>query len=146
MDKIKVFLAGLRDAIAYSFSWLVICVIIASLLSGNDIITIRFLIKLFVLCFWGAVCFTVCFRNQGIQRKGFMFALTLFYVLFIPVEIVMFYVMGIFQKTGNIALWGMFIAIVVVMYIVSAIIDKVIMYRRSEEYTNKLLEYKTSNE
>ena len=100
MDKIKGFLKGLRDAVAFSFSWLTICVIIVSLLSGNKIVTVSFLIKLFLLCLWGSISFTLCFRNLGFEKKGFMFSLTAFYILFIPVEIVMFYLM---EKGMNVA-------------------------------------------
>ncbi|SEQ01776.1 hypothetical protein SAMN02910369_01054 [Lachnospiraceae bacterium NE2001] len=141
MDKIKGFLKGLRDAVAFSFSWLTICVIIVSLLSGNKIVTVSFLTKLFLLCLWGSISFTLCFRNQRFAKKGFMFSLTAFYILFIPVEIVMFYLMGIFSQAGSPGLWMMFGGIVVIMYLVSAIIDKVIMRRRSELYTEKLTAY-----
>ena len=141
MEGLKIFLKGIRDAVAYCFSWLVICVMLVSLLAGNDIVTVSFLIKLFILCLWGAISFTVCFRNKAFAKKGFMFSLTIFYILFIPVEILMFYMMGIFQSTGSPGLWIIFAVIVVGMYIVSAVIDSIVMKKKSEDYTKKLLEY-----
>lgn len=144
MEGLKIFLKGIRDAVAYCFSWLVICVILVSLLAGNDIVTVSFLIKLFMLCLWGAISFTICFRNKTFAKKGFMFSLTIFYILFIPVEILMFYLMGIFQTAGGAGLWIIFAVIVVAMYIISAVIDSIVMKKKSEDYTKKLLEYKNN--
>ena len=141
MDNIKNYLKGLRDATVYSFAWLMICVIAAMLVSGNETVTVGFLIKLFILCFWGAICFTVCFRNKGIQKRGFVFELTCFYILFIPVEVIMFYLMGIFQKSASPVLWIVFACIVALMYITSLVIDKVIMRKKAALYTKKLMEY-----
>ena len=141
MDNIKNYLKGLRDATVYSFAWLMICVIAAMLVSGNETVTVGFLIRLFILCFWGAICFTVSFRNKMIQKKGFVFELTCFYILFIPVEVIMFYLMGIFQKSASPVLWIVFACIVVLMYITSLVIDKVIMRKKAALYTEKLMEY-----
>lgn len=141
MNGIRSLLAGLRDAIAYSFSWLVICVIAMQLISGKETITVDFLIKLFLLCFWGALCFTICFRNKGIEKRGFMFSLSCFYIMFIPVEILLFYMMGIFQKAGNIWIWIAFAGIIAGMYIISLLIDRMIMQKKAAVYTKKLAEY-----
>ena len=73
-----------------------------------------------------------------------MFSLTIFYILFIPVEILMFYLMGIFQTAGGAGLWIIFAVIVVAMYIISAVIDSIVMKKKSEDYTKKLLEYKNN--
>ena len=89
---IKDFLKYLRDAVAYSFAWLVICVIAVALITGNDVITVFFLVKLFCLCLWGSICFTLCFRNKRLEKRGFIFSLTLFsltiymVILFIRIE------------------------------------------------------------
>ena len=80
-EQIKDLLIFMRNGLAFAFSWLVICVIIVSLLAGNEAITVRFLIKLFVLCLWGVIAFAVSFKNRSVQKKGFIFSLTLFYIL-----------------------------------------------------------------
>lgn len=141
MDKVKQLLKGLRDGVAYGFSWLVICVIAVLLISGKDTVAVDFLVKLFLLCFWGALCFTISFRNNLTQKRGFVFSLTCFYILFIPVEILMFYLMGIFQQSGSVGIWIIFAGIVVMLYIISLIIDRVIMQKRAALYTEKLAEY-----
>ena len=70
----------------------------------------------------------------------------MFYILFIPVEVLMFYLMGIFQNTGSARVWGIFLAIIIIMYIVSVIIDRVVMKKKSVIYTQKLLKYSADKE
>ena len=142
MNRIRSLLTALRDAIAYSFSWLVICVIAIQLISGKKTITVDFLVKLFFLCFWGALCFAICFRNKGIEKRGFIFSLSCFYILFIPVEILLFYMMGIFKQAGNTGIWIVFAGIIAIMYIISLVIDRMIMQKKATLYTEKLVEYK----
>ncbi|MCR5213913.1 MAG: hypothetical protein K6E10_05825 [Eubacterium sp.] len=143
MDKIKNLLKGLRDGTAYSFSWLMVCLIVVLILSGNETVSTLFLIKLFIICVWGSLSFTICFRNRWIEKKGFMFSLTCFYILFIPVEILMFYMMGLFKGNGSLGVWIVFFSIVIILYIISLIIDRLIMTRKADIYTKKLSEYKS---
>ncbi len=138
---IKELLENIRNAVAYSFAWLVICAIVVALLTENEVITVSFLVKLLGLCLWGSICFTVCFRNIRLEKRGFIFSLTLFYIFFIPVEIFMFYLMGIFRKTGSIGLWSVFGGIITMLYIISVLIDKVRMKKKAEIYTKKLMKY-----
>ena len=145
MDTVKNILKGLRDATAYSFSWLVICVIMLLLILGKETISVGFLIKLLILCLWGSLCFTLCFGNNGIKKKGFMFSLTCFYILFIPVEMFMFYMMGIFKEFGSLGLWVVFLCIVAILYIISLMIDRFIMSKKAQIYTKKLSDYKNKN-
>lgn len=140
-ERIKELLIFMRNGLAFAFSWLVICSIVVSLLSGNESITVAFLIKTFVLCLWGVITFVVCFKNRSVQKKGFIFSLTLFYILFIPVEIAMFYLMGIFTGKGNIYAWLVFGGIVIAAYIISLLIDMIIMKRDAKVYTEKMNEY-----
>ncbi|MBE5864178.1 MAG: hypothetical protein E7295_15245 [Lachnospiraceae bacterium] len=144
VEGIKEFLVFLRDAMAYLFSWLVICTVVVSLLIGNEFIKLSLLIKIFVLCLWGVISFAICFRNHGIRKKGFIFSLTVFYVLFIPVEIAMFYFMGIFDSRGNVASWIMFGLIVAGAYVVSVLTDFLVMKKKTVVYTEKLNEYVTN--
>lgn len=61
--------------------------------------------------------------------------------MFIPAEIGLFYLMGIFKGAGSAAAWIVFIAIIAVMYIASLIIDNMIMKKNAVDYTRKLTEY-----
>ena len=122
MGRVKQILCGIRDGMAYAFSWLVICTVAVSLIGGKDAVP-------------------VCFKTQRIQKKGFIFSLTLFYILFIPVEVLMFFAMHIFSGTGNPVGWIVFGVIVALSYLLSLLIDHFVMKRDAEVYTRKILDY-----
>ncbi|MBO6089669.1 MAG: hypothetical protein J6P37_05110 [Lachnospiraceae bacterium] len=145
MRSIKDFLIYFRNAMSFVFSWLVICSVILMLLLGSKAISIAFLIKLFVLCLWGVITFGICFLTKKMQKKGFIFSLTIFYVLFIPVEVAMFYFMGMFSTKGNVIVWSIFGAIVVLTYITCLVIEFFVLKKRAADYTKKVLEYKAKS-
>jgi putative effector of murein hydrolase LrgA (UPF0299 family) len=115
------------------------------LILGSKAISIAFLIKLFVLCLWGVITFGICFLTKKMQKKGFIFSLTIFYVLFIPVEVAMFYFMGMFSTKGNVIVWSIFGAIVVLTYITCLVIEFFVLKKRAADYTKKVLEYKAKS-
>ena len=145
MRSIKDFLIYFRNAMSFVFAWLVICSVILMLALGIKTISIAFLIKLFVLCLWGVITFGICFLTKKMQKKGFIFSLTIFYVLFIPVEVLMFYLMGMFSTKGNVIVWSIFGAIVVVTYITCLVIEFFVLKKRAADYTKKVLEYKAKS-
>lgn len=145
MDGIKEILCIIRDGMAYAFSWLVLCSMFLSYTAGNKVISVSYLLKLFILCLWGVVSFAICFKNGKIQKKGFVFSLTLFYVLFIPVEVIIFYVMGIFNGVGNMGAWILFGVIIIVAYLISLLVDHFVMKRNAKTYTQKMMDYISKN-
>ena len=130
---------------SFVFAWLVICSVILNIALGSKSISIAFLIKLFVLCLWGVITFGICFLTKKMQKKGFIFSLTIFYVLFIPVEVAMFYFMGMFSTKGNVIVWSIFGAIVVLTYITCLVIEFFVLKKRAADYTKKVLEYKAKS-
>ena len=136
----KTMLKNIRDALAYSFFWLVICVMAFLLFKGGDTVRVSSLCKLFALCLWGAVCFALCFQNGKMQKKGFLFCLTCFYFLFVPAEIFLFYRLGIFRGTGSTGVWIAFFAIVILLYLVALFINEK-MKKKAALYSEKLKEY-----
>ena len=144
MEDIKKLLVYFRNALAFSFAWLVLCVVVASL-AGDGNITALFLVKLLALCAWGSLCFVFSFCTRFMKKKGFVFCLTIFFLLFIPAEVLMFYLMGIFVGVGTPALWIALGAIIVISYVLCILIDVLVMRRRAREYTAKLKEYKARN-
>ena len=146
MDRIKTFLKTTRNAFAAIFAWLVICEIIVALLNGSADISVSFLIKTLLLSAWAAAGFALCFGDNKIRKKGFLFSMTCFYIVFIPVEVLMFYYMGIFANGGSRGLWICFGIIVVASYLLSVLIDLIVMRKKAELYTTKLEEYKQSAE
>ncbi|MBO4701469.1 MAG: hypothetical protein J5625_02270 [Lachnospiraceae bacterium] len=145
MRSTKDFLIYFRNAMSFAFAWLVICSVILNIALGSKSISIAFLIKLFVLCLWGVITFGICFLTKKMQKRGFIFSLTLFYVLFIPVEVLMFYFMGMFSTKGNIIVWSIFGAIVVLTYIICLVIEFFVLKKREAVYTEKVLEFKAKS-
>lgn len=141
MRKVKDMLIFIRNGLAFAFAWLVICTVVVAIINGNDTIPVEFLVKLFVLCFWGVISFVVSFKNKRVEKKGFIFQLSLSYILFIPVEIVMFYFMGIFETHGNIYSWVIFGVIVILAYVIAVLVDTLIMKKDAVIYTEKMNEY-----
>ena len=128
MEKAKTYLIYFRNALAFSFAWLVLCVAIVSLFGGNSI-TAVFLMKLLALCAWGSAAFVFSFFTDFMKKKGFISCLTVFFILFIPAEVLM-------------PLWIALAVIVAVSYISCILIDLFIMKKRAGVYTKKLMEYK----
>ena len=112
----------------------------------NETISVKFLLKVLALSAWASISFVACFENDKIRKKGFMFSLTCFYVVFIPVEILMFYFMEIFRNVGTPTLWISFATIVILSYLLSALIDWIVMRKKADLYTDKLERYKKSSE
>ena len=141
MRRTKELLILLRDGIALTFTWLLMIVVIASLIYGNEALDVSLIIKIFALCVWGVFCFIVSFKFEKVMKKGFIFSLTLFYILFIPVEVTMFYFMGLFKTAGRPIQWIIFACIVVAAYLVSLFIDIFVMKKKEKLYTEKVSEY-----
>ena len=141
MEDIRKLLVYFRNALAFSYSWLVLCTVLISLIGGNKELTVIYLLKLLALCAWGSLCFVISFFTRLMKRKGFVFSLTVFFLSFVPAEVLMFYLMGLFEGAGTPVLWITLGIIIAVFYISALLIDVFVMRRRSEEYTKKLMEY-----
>ena len=72
---------------------------------------------------------------------GFIFSLSLFYILFIPIEILLFYMMGIFVNNGSGFEWMIFGIVIAVLYITSVLVDVLIMRKKADIYTEKIKTY-----
>ena len=88
---------------------------------------------------FGVFCFRVF--TKLMKKKGFVFDLTVFFLTFIPVEILMFYWMNIFSGAGTVKLWIILGIFVLICYATCILIDVFVMKKRAKEYTRKLLEY-----
>ena len=142
MEDIKKLLIYFRNSVAFSYAWLVLCVAAVSLATGITGVSAVFLVKLLALCVWGSMSFVFAFFTQLMKSKGFIFDLTVFYILFVPAEVLMFYVMGIFEGVGTPVMWIALGIIIAAFYIAAILIDLLIMRRRSVEFTEKLIEYR----
>lgn len=129
-----------RNALAFGYSWIVLCTVLVAALSGRAELSVRFLLQLLALCIWGALCFTACFANEKMQKKGFIFSLTIFFGFFIPGELVMFYFMGLFTNAGAF-FWSLLAILILGAYVGSILVDLFIMKKKGEKYSEKLSEY-----
>ena len=145
MEDIKKLLVYFRNALAFSYSWLVLCTVVISLIGGNSEVSVLYLLKLLALCAWGSASFVFAFLTRFMRKRGFVFCLTVFFLLFVPAEVLMFYLMGIFEGAGTPALWITLGVIVAVFYISAVCIDFFIMRKRAGKYTEKLMEYNAHN-
>jgi len=137
----KRMLTVFRNALGFSYAWTVLCAAVIVQIMGGGSISVGFLFKLLALCAWGSACFAGCFFNSLFDKRGFIFCLTLFYILFLPVEILIYYSMGIFAGGASAIAWMIFWSSVLSMYLLAIIIDRLILKRRGAEYTQKLKEY-----
>ena len=145
MEDIKKLLVYFRNALAFSYAWLVFSYALLGYLLFNSGVTYEFLLKVLVLCIWGSACFVFAFFTKLMKKRGFIFSLTVFFVLFVPVEILMFYWMNIFTGRGTVLLWSVLGGMIGVFYLTSILIDLFVMRKRAKAYTAKLMEYNSRN-
>jgi len=141
----KTILSIFRNTLAFSYAWLVLCSALAFTAGGSGEISTSYLFKLLLLCAWGSLCFSFCFFSNTLKKKGFIFCLTLFYISFIPVEILIFYAMKLFTSGGSPLMWIIFAGIVAALYITCILIDRLVMAKRAAVYTEKLNSYLSRN-
>ncbi len=144
MDRMKEYLKYFRDATAFLFAWLTICILIICLINGSESIRVSSLLKLLGFCIWSSASFVTAFMSSYMKKKGFIVQLSVFYILFIPAEIIFFYSMGVFSGTGNMISWIAFFVIIALLYILALLIDVFIMKKQAVSYTEKLEAYKQS--
>lgn len=136
------FCIRLRNMTCFLFTWLCILVMVGSCLLRIDYIEVGMLLKLFAFSMLTAFLLVTIFSDVLFRKKSFMFRLTVLFVLFVPLEILFFYWLGLFSQRGSIQKWGFFASIVAVFYIASVIIDRTINAKKGAEYNQKLENYK----
>lgn len=131
-----------RNGLAFSFAWLVMVILIIALITGTASISTVFLAKLFLLCIGAAMLFAISFSEELLKKSSFIKRLTLFVLTFIPLEVLIFYWMGLFKGTGKPGQWLIFVGSIIVMYLISLILDVTVYANRGKKYTSQLNEYK----
>lgn len=141
-DRLIPFLKKIRDYTAYIFSWLAILILIASFVSGNVSVSAELLGKTLLLSVIAAVSLTVAFTRTVIRRKGFLFRINFFVLVFIPAEIAVFYWMGIFSGAGTPVQWLIFFGVILFLYIVSVGIGTLACRKEGRAMNDMLDNYK----
>lgn len=138
---IKELFIQLRNGLAFTFSWLVVCIMVVLAVYGKDTVSVGILFKLLALSFWAVSCFIICFGDVVIRKKGFIFRLSLFYLTFIPAEVVLFFLMKIFTTDGTALEWTVFAVLIAGLYVICLLIDWIVCRKQGKEYTARLLAY-----
>ncbi len=141
-DRVIPFLKKVRDFTAYTFSWLTILILIISFINGNMIVSSSLLAKLLLLSVIAAVSFTIAFTRTVIRKKGFLFRINFFVLVFIPAEIAVFYWMDIFHGPGESSEWLIFFGVILLLYIVSVGIATFVCRKEGRTMNNMLDKYK----
>ena len=139
-DRLIPFLKKIRDYTAYIFSWLTILILIMSFISGNVTLSAALLARVLLLSVIAAVSCTISFTRTVIRKKGFLFRINLFALVFIPAEIAVFYRIGIFGGTGTPVQWLIFFGVILFLYIVSVVIGT-FACRKEGRTINNMLDY-----
>lgn len=140
--KIADLLVMFRNGLAFSFAWLVIVIVAIALITGTVAISTAILAKLLVLCIGAAILFALAFSSAIFKKQNFIKRLTFLVLTFIPLEVAIFYWMGLFQGAGTATQWFVFVGIILIMYVTSLLIDATVYANRGKEYTSQLNEYK----
>lgn len=136
------FISFFRNGTCFSFTWLMIIVLLGMALNGKESITCLFLIKTLLFCLISSLLFAIVFSGVFFRRKVFIFKLTVFTICFLPIEIGYFYWINFFDGQGDIMKWMIFVGCVIALYIISLCIDRFVYAKKGAEYTFKLNEYK----
>lgn len=131
-----------RNGLAFSFAWLVIVILGVALFTGATTVSTAFLGKILVLCIGASILFSLVFSDVVFEKSTFIKRLTAFVVSFIPLEVISFYWMGLFQGAGKLSQWIFFVGIILVFYLVSLVIDVTVFANRGKKYTSQLNKYK----
>lgn len=146
VKRVGEFFRVIRNGISLSFTWLVLCLMIVCLINGVTSLDVSMLFKLFGLCLYAVLCFILFFTDAFIRKKGFIFRLSWFFVAFIPVEVLFFYAMNIFENKQDAVRWSIFGGIVLLFYIGCLLLDWIVCKRKGVEYTNLLQAYNERRE
>ena len=141
-DRVIPFLKKIRDYTAYIFSWLTIIILIVSFISGNMSISALLIARILLLSVIAAVSCTVAFTRTVIRRRGFLFRINLFALVFIPAEIAVFYRIGIFDGAGTTVQWLIFFGVILLLYIVAVGIGTLACRKEGRDINDMLDNYK----
>lgn len=140
-DKIKNFLAWMRNGISFSFTWLMLLLVGRNCLYQIDTVSTEMLVELFGLTAGGTFLFTLFFSKLFFTRMLFVPRLTGFMITFSIFECMCFYHMGFFVTDGSLVKWGGFIAILFISYGLCLISNYLYGKKHEALYTNALHKY-----
>lgn len=135
------FLVWLRNGTAFCTTWLLILLTGYNKIRHVTAIFTDQLIELILLSFGGVFLFNSFFTRLFIQRWNFIKRLTGFMIVISLYEGICIYWLGYFQSPGTMIGWGIFVGIVLVLYLGCIMLYQLYGKRQGEIYTKSLQAY-----
>lgn len=140
-DDIKQFFVWMRNGIAFCYTWLLILILCYHYIFTIESVSTVLLLKLLITVSGAVLIFNILFLKILFKKMQFITRLSCFMVLLSIYEVICFYWIGIFQRTSAFKQMGIFIAIIMVLYIACICIYDRYSKKKGELYTKNLWEY-----
>lgn len=135
------FLAWMRNGIAFCTSWFLILWLLYNRLWKIEEIATDDLISMLLFVIGGVFIFSVIFTNVVLKRWRFMSRLNCFMILFSIYECIAFYHVGLWNGSGVLAAWFVFVGIILVSYLACSLIYRLYSRKKGDLYTQALQKY-----
>ncbi|MBQ8780607.1 MAG: hypothetical protein IJZ72_02885 [Oscillospiraceae bacterium] len=140
-NEIKKFALWFRNGFAFCTAWFLILILMYCKLSGRETLSTESLAEMLLWTAGGVLIFCVMFTRLIFKGMSFALRLTVFMLGIGFYECAAFYSAGIFKKTGNAVQWGVFAAVIAVLYGACMLIYSLYSRKQGELYTNALKKY-----
>lgn len=141
---IKQFFIWFRNGVSFCTTWLLILFLLRNQLLGIETIKTTTLCKLLVSVVGGVFLFCVAFLPAMLKKWSFVKRLTLFMSIFSVYECVCFYWLELFQTSGSLLQYGLFVGIVLFCYFLCIGIHVIYGRKKRVVYTAALRKYQVS--
>ncbi len=135
------FLAWMRNGTAFCTTWFLILMLVYNSIYDIPAVSTGTLIKLIILCTLGVFLFNLFFTCLFIKKWSFTKRLTGFMIAISIYECFCFYSLGIFQTSGTLMEWIIFIGTVLALYFCSIAIYQRYSKKQGELFTKSLHAY-----
>lgn len=135
------FLVWMRNGTAFCTTWFLILILVFNSMFDIPSVSTNKLINLILLSMGGVFLFNLFFTCLFIKSWSFTKRLTGFMIGISIYECFCFYSLGIFQKSGSILEWIIFIGIVLVLYFCCIAMYQQYSKKQGELYTRSLQVY-----
>ena len=135
------FLAWMRNGTAFCTTWFLILILLYNSIYNITSLSTNLLVKLILLSMGGVFLFNLFFTGLFIKKWSFTKRLTGFMLVLSVYECFCFYSLNIFQKTGTVLEWIIFVGIILVLYLCCIAIYHQYSKKQGEIYTKSLQAY-----
>lgn len=140
-------LIWLRNGISFCFTWFVLLVAVLCRVRRIEAVPVTVLLRLFLFVCGGVVLFCLWFSPFPVQKMRFFSRLTGFFVLFVPYELLGFYLIGLFRRSETtLPKMLVFLCITLALYLLCLWIDRRVCAGEGVRYTESLKRYQQRKE